>query len=195
MEFNRSQLFHAVRSALTETAISADHMMADMVASSIPEDSPRVLTRYTSIVPNIRMKSTDEANQMPRLQPFRYRDLHFVDPALNASRKTVLLLRDGCLICAMPPYRAIICRSKCFVLLEAGMDAELKPLMDRVKEQKIRADAILQPFGEACLWAILSCVESSCMHQFKTLSSKNGTLLMQNDHKAGAAEVRFERLQ
>lgn len=123
---------------------------------------------------------------------FRYRDMQFIDPALDSSRKPALLKRDGCMIAVMPPFRAVILEKKTFVLMDAGLDEELRPLLERIGEQRLR-DGVLQSFADSALSALLNTAVNACAKEGAALQAKCAISL--RPHTGGHAEVHFERLQ
>jgi hypothetical protein len=62
-----------------------------------------------------------------------YRDLHAIDPAMDASSKPALLIRQGVVLVNMPPLHAAVTRAGVFLFPEPGADSDLEPILAHLR--------------------------------------------------------------
>ena len=63
-----------------------------------------------------------------------YRDLHAIDPAMDASSKPALIIRRGCILVTVPPLHAIITSEEVLLFPEPGADSDLEPIIKHLQD-------------------------------------------------------------
>lgn len=131
-----------------------------------------------------------------------YRDLHALDPALEASRTPGLIPRRGCIIVALKPLRALLTADSLLVFPEEGADSDLVLITDLLSQASSTAaaassggTAALRSFEYVTLSALLKLVVDSHDRSLNSISGSVERIVSRRNRSSHVNDTHVEKVE
>jgi len=146
------------------------------------------ISRYVRIILDRPLKNGEPQDPKIKRQ-FRVhvRDVRQLDETISISHEPAIIVRNGAILVRMDPFRAIVLRDRCLLLVPAGAEAVVDKVVRRLREPRFRL--VQLPWEFRTLESILEQRSAMIREELAALDTSGTAAMRELRRKGGLFKV------